>query len=140
MSARPASSDDERAPSGRSVAEWTTLGISLAILTLLFATIGWLWVRDAGAPASLQVTPVTEAIRHEGDVWYLPVEVENSGDATAADVVIEAALDTGQGEPETAQITFTFLSSGETARGTVMFTSDPAAGSLTIRPVSFRHP
>ncbi len=140
MSENPASGRDERATSGRSAAEWTTLGISLAILAVLFATIGWLWVRDAGMPASIEVTPVTEAIRQEGGVWYLPLEVVNSGDATAEDVIVEAALDTGQGEPETAQITITFLSSGETARGTAAFTSDPAAGSLTIRPVSFRHP
>lgn len=140
MSEHAPQRDDTKEPSGRTVAEWTTLGISLAILTLLFATIAWLWVRDAGAPASIEVTPKMEAIRHEGEMWYLPLEVLNLGDDTAEDVVIEAALHTGQDEPETAEITFTFLASGETARGTAVFTSDPAAGDLEVRPVSFKQP
>ena len=140
MSDRATPDEETTAQSGRTVAEWTTLGISLAILAVVFASIAWLWVRDTGAPASVEVTPLTEAIRNEGDVWYLPLEIENSGDATAEDVVVEVALDTGQGEPETAEITVTFLASGETARGTAVFTSDPASGDLTIRPVSFKEP
>lgn len=135
-----ASSGEYTATSGRSRAEWTTFGISLAILTLVFASITWLWVRDEGAPASVEVTAVTEAIRHEGEAWYLPLHVVNRGDDTAEDVTIEATLDTGEGEPETAEFTIAFLASGETARGTVVFTSDPASGDLTIRPVSFRDP
>lgn len=140
MSRHPEASDDQATQSGRTVAEWTTLGISLAILGLVFATITWLWVQDTATPATVEVTTVTEAIRHEGDVWYLPLEVTNRGDATAEEVVVEAELDTGAGEPETAEITFSFLASGETARGTVVFTSDPASGKLSIRPVSFKEP
>jgi uncharacterized protein (TIGR02588 family) len=140
LSGQPAANDDEATQSGRTVAEWTTLGISLAILALVFATITWLWVRDTARPATVEVTPVTEDIRHAGDVWYLPLDVVNRGDATAEDVAVEAELDTGAGEPETAEITFSFLASGETARGIVVFTSDPASGDLTIRPVSFKEP
>lgn len=140
MSGQPTAADDQARQGGRSRAEWTTLGISLTILALVFATIVWLWMRDTAMPATVEVTPVTEAIRHEGDVWYLPLDVVNRGDATAEDVVVEAELDTGEGEPETAEITFSFLASGETARGTVVFTSDPASGEVTIRPVSFKEP
>ena len=140
MSDHSASPSEQDAPKGRTVAEWTTLGISLAILGLVFASVTWLWVRDNAAPATIEVTPVTEALRHEGDAWYLPLEVVNEGDATAEDVIVEATLDSGQGEPETAEITVTFLASGETAHGTAIFTSDPTAGDLTIRPVSFKEP
>ncbi len=140
MSDNSVPNGDTSDPRGRTMAEWTTLGISLAILALVFATIAWLWTQDDSEPVTLEVTPVNESIRHEGDTWYLPLEVVNSGDATAEDVVIEASLDTGEGEPETAEITFTFLASGETARGTAVFTSDPSSGELTIRPVSFKDP
>lgn len=134
-------SDDKTAEqSGRSVAEWTTLGISLAILALAFASILWLWARDDASPTTVEVTGVTDELRHEGDAWYLPLEVVNRGDTTAEDVVVEASLDTGEGEPETAEITFSFLASGETARGTAVFTSDPGAGDLTLRAVSFKEP
>lgn len=140
MSDRDAAGEGTAERGGRTVAEWTTLGISLAILGTVFATIAWLWVNDDASPATVNVTPVSEQVRREGGAWYVPLKVTNDGDVTAEDVVIEAELDTGSGEPETAEFTVTFLASGETARGTVVFTSDPAAGDLTIRPVSFKEP
>ena len=140
MSEQSASRHDATRQSGRTVAEWTTLGISLAILAVVFTTIAWLWLRDDAAPATIDVTAMTGEIRHKGDVWYFPLEVTNTGDATAEDVSVEAELAPDAGQPETAEVTFAFLASGETVRGTVVFTSDPASGSLTIRPVSFKEP
>jgi uncharacterized protein (TIGR02588 family) len=131
---------DSTETSGRTVAEWTTLGVSLAILGVLFAAITWLWLEADSRPATVEVTPFLDAARQDGDVWYLPVEVTNRGDNTAEDVIVEAELDTGEEDPETAEITFTFLAAGETARGTVVLTSDPNSANLTVRPVSFKEP
>lgn len=127
-------------PSGRTVAEWTTLGVSVAILVLVFGAIAWLWVEADSEPTTIEVAPVLDAVRKEGDAWYLPVEVTNRGERTAEEIIVEAELATGDAEPETAEITFGFLASGETVRGTVIFSSDPATGDLTIRPTSFKEP
>jgi uncharacterized protein (TIGR02588 family) len=140
MSETPEPAEEREKQSGRTMAEWTTLGISLAILAVVFGIIAAFWIRDDGMPATIEVTPMTSSVREEADAWYLPIEVMNRGDATAEDVMVEVELDNGQGEPETAEVTFTFLASGETSRGTVVFSSDPAAGTLTVRPVSFREP
>jgi len=138
MSERASAS--QATPEGRSVAEWTTLAISVAILALALAAITWLSFGSDSGPTTIAVTPLTDEVRQEGDAWYLPIEVTNEGDRTAEDVVVEVDLDTGQGEPTTAELTFTFLASDEKARGTVIFSSDPASGNLTARPVSFREP
>lgn len=133
-------SPGEAQPDGRTIAEWTTLGISLAILALVFGSITWLSLKGDSEPTRVQVTPLLDAVQHEGGVWYLPVEVTNRGDRTAEAVTVEATLDTGEKEPEGAEITFGFLASRETVRGTFVFTSDPASGELTVRPASFKEP
>jgi uncharacterized protein (TIGR02588 family) len=140
VSEQQATNAREPESTGRTVAEWTTLGVSVAILAALFAAITWLWLEGDSEPTTVEVTPVLDAVRQEGDAWYLPVEVTNHGDNTAEDVIVEVQLASGGAEPETAEITFTFLANEETVRGTVVFTSDPTSGDLTVRPVSFKEP
>ncbi|HEV2073517.1 MAG TPA: TIGR02588 family protein [Thermomicrobiales bacterium] len=140
---RNGSSSNQTSPSGdkdRSVAEWTTLGISIAILVFILGLTTYLYVRGGEKPAAILVEPQMQELRQDNGGYYLPVIVRNEGDPTVEEVNIEAELDTGAGEPETAQFTVNFLAGGEQVEGTFVFQHDPAEGDLTTRVMSFQEP
>lgn len=136
-------SDKRTSPSAdkdRSVAEWTTLGISFTILILILGLTTYLYVRGGQKPAVILVEPQMQELRQDSGGYYLPVIVRNVGDPTVEEVLIQAELDTGAGEPETAQFTVNFLAGGERVKGTFVFQHDPAEGDLTARVISFQEP
>ena len=116
---------------GRSLAEWVTFGICLAILVALVGLVTFADFRGEERPPTVEVTPALDAVRHEGDRYYLPVQIRNQGDQTAEDVRVRLSLTSGDGEIESADVTVPFLAGRETARATVVFRKDPAQGSLT---------
>ena len=125
---------------GRSTAEWTTLGISITVVLGILGLITYLYVSGGGEPPSIMVETKIRELRSEANGYYLPVEVVNEGDRTAEEVRVEAELDTGTGQPETAEITVTFLAGGERVTGTFIFSEDPSAGDLTVQAVSYKDP
>lgn len=135
--------DENHEPStsnGRTMAEWITLGISGAILLGIVGVLTWLSFRGAEHPPVIVVEPGMDQVREDDSGYYLPVVIRNTGDATVADAVVHAELDTGSGQPETAEITIDFLDGGETAAGAFVFREDPASGELTTGVTSYKEP
>ena len=124
----------------RSIAEWVTLGISIAVVLAVVGLISLFSLRGGNAPPAIAVEPRMDALRHDEGGFYLPVVVRNEGDRTAEDVVVSAELDAGEHPTETADFTITFLAGGDEVEGTFVFRSDPARGDLTVRVVSFLEP
>jgi uncharacterized protein (TIGR02588 family) len=140
---RDAERDNQTTPSdndSRSVAEWTTLGISITILITILGLVTYLYLRGDEEPAVILVEPQMQELRQDEGGYYLPVVVRNEGDPTVEEVHIQAELDTRTGKPETAQFTISFLAGGEQVQGTFIFQHDPAKGELTARVISFQEP
>lgn len=138
-----ADSDGQTGHSGnnqRSIAEWTTLAISVTILLTIIGLIGWLHFMGGGRPAAIVVEPQADQFRQEASGYYLPVVIRNEGDTTVQDVQIQGELDTGSGEPETAEFVIPFLVGGEEVDGTFIFQSDPSQGELTTVAGSYKLP
>lgn len=125
---------------GRSVAEWTTFAISLTILICVVGLITWLSFRGDARPPIITVEAQIEQVRQEESGYYVPVLIRNEGDGTAEDAVIQGELDTGEGQPETVDLTITFLAGGEEVEGTLVFREDPAQGELTTGVASYKSP
>lgn len=136
--AREAGWEDSQKRSGRSVAEWTTLSISVILILGLVALVTYVSTSGGNQPPIVEAKPLDQEIRHEGEMYYLPVAVTNRGGRTAEEVLIMAELDTDEGRPESAEFIIDFLAGGETIEGTVVFATDPLAGEITVRVVSFR--
>jgi uncharacterized protein (TIGR02588 family) len=124
----------------RSAAEWTTLGISVAVVLAVVGLISVLQVRSGDDAPTIVVEPVMAAAREEGGSHYLPVDVRNTGARTAQDVRVQAELDTGSGTPTTAEFTIAFLAGGDTMQGTFIFSEDPGQGTLTVEATSYLEP
>lgn len=124
----------------RSVAEWTTLGFSIAILLGIFGLITYLYVRGDERPPIIVAEARLDELRTNANLYYLPVDVMNQGDRTAEAAQIQAELDAGSGQPEMAEFTVSFLAGGEKVRGTFIFQNDPEQGELTVRAISYKEP
>jgi uncharacterized protein (TIGR02588 family) len=122
----------------RSVAEWTTFGISLAVLIGVAFLVTYLYFDGDHRPPAIAVDARLPELRSDDGGYYLPVDVVNTGDVTAVDVVIQAELDMGTGTPFTTEFTVTFLAGGERVRGTLIFADDPAQGQLEVHAVSYK--
>jgi uncharacterized protein (TIGR02588 family) len=123
---------------GRSVAEWTTLAISTAILLVIVGLIAWITLAGDTREPVITVETHPERMREDASGYYLPVTIRNEGDVEEAIVLGE--LSTGEGQPEAAEITITFLAGGEEVQGTMVFRSNPSAGELTTAVTSYLVP
>lgn len=124
----------------RSTAERVTSVISLLVLVTTFALAGWANANSGEGPPVIEVEAQMDKVRETESGFYLPITVTNTGGLTAQDVVVTGELDTGEGEPETADITITFLSGSEKETAELVFTTDPNEGDFTIGPTSFIDP
>ena len=137
-SEEPQIREEGKGPRRRTVAERTTLAVSVFLIVLLLALVTRVWLSGGSEPPVVEARPLLEAMRHEGEAYSLPVEVTNHGGRTAAEVVILAELTGGDGSSEERELTLDFLAGGETREGTVVFASDPASGELTVDVASFQ--
>ena len=127
-------------PRGRTAAERTTLAISIILIAALVALVTYVSITGGSEPPIVEARPLLGEIRSEGDSYFLPVAVTNREGRTAEEVLIQAELVGGDGSSEETEFTLDFLAGGETREGTVVFTTDPAAGELTIDVASFQQP
>lgn len=131
---------DEQENPTRTVAEWATLAISIAILAVLFGAIGFFYLRGDGEDSIIEVTPLTGEVRRAGDRFMLPVEIANTGERTASTVAVTIALMVDGEEAESADFSIDFLAGGASERGVAIFTTDPATAEITVGAVSFMEP
>lgn len=117
----------------RNSAEWVSLIISVLLVTGVISTILALWLKSSDKPASFRVE--RGAARNEAGHYYLPITVINEGDETGAQVTVEGKL---KDKGETAVTTFDFIPARSSARGVLIFVSDPAAAE--VRVISYQQP
>ena len=126
--------------SEKTTAERITMVISLVILVATFVLAGWATARTGDEPAQIEVTANLEQVRETETGYYVPITITNSGGHTAQDVMVTGELDTGEGEPETAEVTITFLASDESEEAEIVFQSDPSTGEVSVFPTSYLKP
>ncbi len=112
------------------------IGAVLALATL--GIIVWDGISDQGRPAlvTLRAGAVTE---HEAG-YVVEVVAENSGDATAAALLVEGSLRQGDQVVETSETTFDYVPSRSQREGGLVFTADPRAYALTLQAKGYIEP
>lgn len=121
----------------RNRVEWVTFGVAAAIVAVIamLMVVQSFGSFDPPAPVAEQSGPVRATAGH----WYVPVDVTNDGDETAAEVQVVAEL-TIDGVTTTGDQVVDFLGGGEVAHLTFGFDADPANGELVIRVTGFAEP
>jgi uncharacterized protein (TIGR02588 family) len=124
---------------GRTVAEWVTLGVSVAIVLALAGLVLFQWLSQGTRPPEISVEPNTEQVRQVGDLYYLPIRVTNGGEKAVEVVEVETELRVEGEEPETVGFTVQFLAGRESDEFTVVLSGDPREGELS-HTISFHEP
>jgi uncharacterized protein (TIGR02588 family) len=125
---------------GRTMAEWVSLGLSLAVIAALLGLLGYAHVRRGDEPAAIEVQPQLEQVRLRDGAYYVPVEIKNTGGKAAEELRVPVTLTAPGAEPETATITLHLLAGGEAHQATVVFRGDPRRGRVASGPVTFVEP
>jgi uncharacterized protein (TIGR02588 family) len=120
----------------RTLAEWTTLLVSLAIIVAAFAAVVYLYLTEDNDPIMIHAEAALEQIRETEEGFYVPVVVSNVGDAPATNVQIQADLTIGD-EVESSGFSLLALSGNDTETGIVAFRQDPREGELVVRVASY---
>lgn len=121
-------------------AERTTMVISILILAAILGLATWSSVTTGEEPPLITVEAMLDEVRETDSGYYVPISITNDGGKTAQDVMVTGKLSTGEGEPETAEITIDFLAGGETERAELIFPIHPNEGEFTVAPTSYLVP
>ena len=124
---------------GRSLAEWITLTLSTLVLVTLVALVLYDWQLSRNIPPACQVES-TEATRLTEGRYYVPFTLKNTGGRIARTVQVIAELHLPDGNDETGEQQFDFLSGSERKKGGFVFEHNPQTGDLVVRVASFGLP
>lgn len=124
----------------RTTAERITLAISALIIVGIVGLAAWSSSRVGDDAVVISVEAHYEKVREHDGLFYLPITITNTGGHTAQTVTVSGELDTGEGNPESADVSIDFLAGGEKEEAALIFSSDPSDGNLTIRPTSYMRP
>ena len=133
---KPKQKAEDRSTESRTLAEWVTLLVSIAIVAGVFIVVTYLYVAGDGHPVVIGTDVQLDHIRVAGETFYLPVVVFNEGDSAAGNVQIQAELAIGE-EIETSEFSINSLSGNDSETGVVAFSGDPRDGELTARVASY---
>lgn len=123
----------------RSSLRWLTFTLASCILLVLVGLILYAGLETQNQPPILKAELISPFREVEGS-YYVPFRVTNVGGESAEAIQIMAELRTGDDEPETGEQQLESLSSGETVRGSFVFSHDPKQGQLNLRVASYRSP
>ncbi len=133
---------DEKKQQGESPAKRRLETIAASIGAILaLSTIGvivWDGVADEGGPAL--ITLRAGAVHPHEAGFVVEIVAENSGDETAAELLVEGALRRGAEEIETSEASFDYVPSRSIRRGALHFSEDPREYELELRPKGYREP
>jgi uncharacterized protein (TIGR02588 family) len=128
----------------RSLVEWVTLSISVALLLLLAGILTHAQLTAQSATPLLEARADLEGVRQIDGAYHVPVQVQNRGTAGARDIQIRvssqggaAALASSNAEP--AELRLDVLPPGASETATVVLRTDPARTPIEARVVSYLH-
>ncbi|MEL6604466.1 MAG: TIGR02588 family protein [Cyanobacteria bacterium J06614_10] len=130
---------DEAFQKARSLAEWITLTISTLVLLAIVGLVLYDWQLTKNLPPAFQIQ-LTEAPRLTENRYYVPFTLKNTGGQIARTVQVIAELHLPDGQDETGEQQFDFLSGNERKKGSFVFEHNPQTGDLTVRVASFGLP
>lgn len=124
----------------RTPAEWASLCVSVAIVLGVVGLVIYEHFHRWQHPPVIEVTVRADEARRNGETFYVPLRVENTGGKAAQDVEVEVSLEGSRTEPERATLMVDFLAGGASRRGSVAFEHDPARGRLSARVLRYLEP
>jgi uncharacterized protein (TIGR02588 family) len=137
--ARGGNGDQRTAHRKPSLWEWAAAALGAAIVA---ATIGFM-VYDAVTAPSDGVPKIevrVDSVVAYSSGYVVEFRAINAGDATAASVLVQGELRSDTGVVERSEATVDFVPAGSWRPGGLVFTKDPRAYHMEVRPLGFDRP
>jgi len=125
-----------RARAGRHVAEVVTLVVSIAVVALLVAGVLYVQVARGDRLPAIDVTVSLDEVRADGERFYLPVKIENTGDQAAEAVRVVVLQRVGERDLE-HELLIDYLAGRGSADATAVLTRDPREAEVRVEVRSF---
>ncbi|MEN3747821.1 hypothetical protein TPR58_11640 [Sphingomonas sp. HF-S3] len=119
--------------------EWVAAAIGLLLTLAIFGVLA----REAmtGEPDEVPVIEVAmKRVTPAGSGFVVEFEARNISRGSAAAVVVEGALNKGNGAGQTSSATIDYIPGNGTAEGGLYFSSDPRSGSVALRALGYQTP
>lgn len=116
-------------------AEWALAAVGAVFALLIVGLLVVQAMRDPDVPPQLS-TEVTRVI-DRADEYVVEGEITNTGGAAASNVQVEGRLLVDSAVVEEAAVQVDYVPAGATETFLLMFSRDPAAGRLILRPTGF---
>jgi uncharacterized protein (TIGR02588 family) len=123
---------------GTSPLEWVVAGIS-ALLVLGVAAF-LLYDALARPETPPRITLEVDTIVPAGGGYLVEFRARNRGQATAAGLVVEGVIRSDTGTVEKSQVTISYVPAQGSRQAGLIFTRDPRAGRLEMRPLGYDRP
>jgi uncharacterized protein (TIGR02588 family) len=117
--------------------EWLAAGVGLVLIVGVVGVIAREAATVGDGPPVIAVR--ADRVTRTPSGFVVDVTATNSGDKTAAGVVIEGELGSGP-QAETSETTLDYLPAGSQRRAGLMFEGDPRTASLALRAKGFVEP
>ena len=120
----------------RDAAELVTLAVSIAVVAALIGAVMYVQLARGDRLPAIEVRAAVDELRAEGGRFYLPIEIENTGDQAAESVLVVVIQRVGEREVE-HELLIDYLAGGATADATAVLMEDPRRAGIRLEVRSF---
>ncbi len=118
--------------------EWTMAAIGLIVVVFSIGYISYQSIVKDNKPPDLVVE--VDSISKQTSGYLVEFRVENKGDETAANVVVEGAIKNGGEDVEKKSTTINYVASGSEQKAGLFFTENPEKYQLEIKAIGYENP
>lgn len=126
----------KRESSTRELPELVTLLLSVAVVLVLIGGVLYVQVARGDQPPAITAEALVDEVRVEGDRFYLPIEISNSGDQAAEAILVVVVQRVGEEDVE-HEFLIDYLAGHGTADAIAVLTEDPRRAQVRVDVRSF---
>lgn len=138
MTDRSARRKKNQADGEISAVEWVLAGLSAVLVLAVIGALLYEGLRGAGSPP--EIVFEVDSVRVAPHGFLLEFQAVNSGESTAARLLIEGEVSTEAGVTERSEVTIDYLPAKSRRRAWLFFETDPSQHHLEIRQKGFDSP
>lgn len=120
------------------VSEWIIAAVGLILVVAAIGTTLYRAITEESTPPNLEVS--VEKIVPAVNGFLVEFQVSNTGNQTAAGLIIEGQLKKGDESVETSTATLTYAPANSIRHGGMYFTKNPNEFDLQLRAMGYEKP
>ena len=118
--------------------EWIIAAAGLILVVAALSTTLYRAITEQSTPPTLEIS--VEPIEQTTNGYLVKFRVKNTGNQTAAGLIVEGELKNGEESVETSTVTLTYAPANSQREGGLFFTKNPNDFEFQIRATGYEKP